>query len=72
MHVKVGSGNQNLKFLFDTGSCNMWVNSRICEGCDKNQTESPRYDERKSDNYSYYDFVNDLHYGSGSVYGYVW
>ena len=56
----------------DTGSCNMWVNSRFCEsGCSKNLTEAPRYDERKSKSYGFYDFVDNFHYGSGSTYGYA-
>jgi len=37
----------------------------------KNETTTPRYDERKSKNYGFYDLVNDFHYGSGSTYGYT-
>jgi hypothetical protein len=31
--LQVGSLNQTMTFLFDTGSCWMWVNLPNCEGC---------------------------------------
>ena len=70
--AEIGTSKQKFKFLMDTGSCNMWVNSRFCEsGCSKNKTAHPRYDERLSKNYGFYDFVDNFHYGRGSTYGYV-
>ena len=53
--------------IFDTGSNWLWVNSRICENCAINQ---PRFEERTSDTFSFYNVQYDLHYGSGDVYGF--
>jgi hypothetical protein len=38
----------------------------MCKNCNSKQ---PRFDERNSTTYSYFDPVLDLHYGSGDVYG---
>jgi hypothetical protein len=51
--------------IFDTGSNWLWVFSRICGNC-----HQPKFDERKSETYSFFNVVYDIHYGSGDVYGY--
>tara|TARA_B110000285_G_C14943056_1_gene522990 strand:+ start:404 stop:721 length:318 start_codon:yes stop_codon:yes gene_type:complete len=51
----------------DTGSNWLWVNSRICDNCNPKQ---PKFDETKSSSFGFMDAVIDLHYGTGSVYGY--
>ena len=53
--------------IFDTGSNWVWVNSRLCANCNPIMA---RFDERKSDTFSFYNVLFDLHYGSGDVYGY--
>ena len=57
---------QPFEMIFDTGSNWLWVNSRICQNCNAKQ---PRFDERNSTTYSFYEPTLDLHYGSGDVYG---
>jgi len=53
--------------IFDTGSNWLWVNSRMCDNC---AWGVPKFDERTSSTFRFYNAVLDLHYGSGDVYGY--
>jgi len=64
--VFIGSNNQPFELIFDTGSNWLWVNGRFCEDCN----DRPRFDERESTTFKFYDVLTDLHYGSGDVYGY--
>ena len=53
--------------IFDTGSNWLWVNGRFCENC---AWGKPKFDERNSSTFHFYDVIMDLHYGSGDAYGY--
>ena len=65
--IYIGSNKQAFDLIFDTGSNWLWVNSRMCNNCNK---EQPKFDERLSTTFSTYDLVTDLHYGTGDVYGF--
>lgn len=66
--VSIGSQRKKLKFIFDTGSSYMWMYSRQCANCGY---LSDHYNERDSSKHQLYPVLADLHYGSGSVYGYL-
>ena len=55
-------------FLLDTGSLYTWVESILCVTCPSNK--KGLFNEKTSTTHRFYDVVVDLHYGSGSVYGY--
>jgi saccharopepsin len=65
--IYMGSDKQEFKMIFDTGSDWLWVSSRICMSCPKSH---PKFDERSSHSFSFYNVIMDLHYGSGDAYGY--
>ena len=64
--IYIGSNLQPFDMIFDTGSNWLWVNSRICSNCND---EKPKFDERNSTTYSFFEPTFDLHYVSGDVYG---
>ena len=54
--------------IFDTGSAWLWIASRLCEDFSNGQ---PKFDERNSHSFYFYNVLYDQHYGSGDVYGYM-
>ena len=64
----LGSQKEPFKFLVDTGSTATWVFSRYCKNAFYDQK---KFDERQSSTFSFMSALLDLHYGSGSVYGYL-
>lgn len=63
----VGSNEQPFNWLFDTGSSWLWVNSRVCGNCNPSL---PKFDERQSETFKFFNVIYDLHYGSADIYGY--
>ena len=63
----IGSNKQQLNFIYDTGSSWLWVPKKDCEGC----PSSNYFDSENSETYNPQDLYLQLHYGKGSVKGYI-
>eukprot|EP00455_Lapot_gusevi_P050789 TRINITY_DN744_c0_g1_i2.p1 TRINITY_DN744_c0_g1~~TRINITY_DN744_c0_g1_i2.p1 ORF type:complete len:436 (+),score=163.20 TRINITY_DN744_c0_g1_i2:58-1365(+) len=65
--VSVGTPPQKFTVLFDTGSSNLWINSKKCptDGCKSH----PAFDRDASSTYKSLKLGMSVRYGSGSVYG---
>ena len=64
----IGSQKTPLNFVFDTGSDLLWYFSSHCEDC---TNVMKAFNESESETFSMVPAMNDLHFGSGSVYGYM-
>eukprot|EP00741_Cyanophora_paradoxa_P009228 tig00001487_g8938.t1 len=66
--ISIGEPEQLFTCVFDTGSSNLWVPSRRCESsCGSHR----RFDGSLSKTYSFVGTGIEIHYGSGSMKGYV-
>ena len=53
--------------ILDTGSPWLWVMSHDCKDCPQHAN---KFYESQSSSFYFWDVVLDIHYGSGSIYGY--
>jgi len=65
--ASLGTPAQDFKILFDTGSSNLWVPSKHCQGC----WFSTHYDSSKSSSYKSNGTTFAIQYGSGSLEGFL-
>lgn len=65
--VTLGTPPQELEVIFDTGSANFWVNSKVCE--DLACVNHKAYDHRTSASFKKLGFEIEVEFGSGSVVG---
>lgn len=64
--VSIGTPAQTFNVIFDTGSSNLWVPSSKCSGCNHK-----KYDSTSSTSYKKNGSDFEIHYGSGSLSGFV-
>lgn len=65
--VGVGNPPQFLDVIFDTGSANFWVNSKLCD--DDSCLEHPAYDHTKSSDYKTLGYYLEVQFGTGGING---
>jgi len=65
--ISLGTPNQNFNVVFDTGSSNLWVASKLCTNCG---IRHPSYDHTKSSTYAPNGTIFKIEYGSGPVSGF--
>lgn len=65
-NVDIGTPGQTFKVIFDTGSSNLWVPSSKCPDCNH-----AKYDHTRSATYRANGTRFEIHYGSGSLSGFV-
>ena len=63
--IMIGTPKQPFNVIFDTGSSNLWIPSSECK------TKHSKYDHTKSNTYHANGEKFNIHYGSGSVNGYL-
>lgn len=65
--VGIGTPPQYFNVIFDTGSANFWINSKLC----RNETceALPTYDHDTSSTYDYIGLPLEVEFGSGNVEG---
>uniref|UniRef100_W6NC65 Peptidase A1 domain containing protein n=1 Tax=Haemonchus contortus TaxID=6289 RepID=W6NC65_HAECO len=69
--IQIGTPPQTFKVLFDTGSANLWVPCSNCPLTDKACSQHQKFDCGQSSTCSPTDDDLQLHYGTGSLQGYV-
>ena len=65
--VGVGNPPQFLDVIFDTGSANFWVNSKLCD--DDSCLEHSAYDHQKSSDYETLGYYLEVQFGTGGING---
>jgi len=65
--ISLGTPPKSFEVIFDTGSSNLWIPSSSCTTCG----DHTKYDHSQSSTYQKDGETFDIHYGSGSVSGYL-
>nr|CDJ90599.1 Peptidase A1 domain containing protein [Haemonchus contortus] len=69
--IQIGTPPQTFKVLFDTGSANLWVPCSNCPYTDKACSQHQKFDCAQSSTCTLTYQPLPLHYGTGSLQGYV-